>query len=235
MSPFPLLGNEARVGTYVHRFLSRQFESQGPYHYGNREVRTVVRSITGGGLVPPRVTPFRDRPDAVAVDVTPAAMTGSVYEIKHADISVTGRPSSFFNAALTAQAEAIDYISQLRSLLPSITWGLGTTWEANPASGGIKDWGPINAIDPRIGGLTDPGDHLVTFTSYGLVPGAVLWDSVSNNGEGVPLNVLVQYLQNFLVAGVLSAVVAEYSGIYVAGAAADIAVGEASAALISVI
>ena len=93
----------------------------------------------------------------------------------------------------------------LRSVL-SYSWSFGTTWEANPATGGIHDWGPINLIIPSTTGKTGPDDELITYTNYTAAAGALLWDSVDAEEEKARAR-----LQGFEALALLAAATAQVS------------------------
>jgi hypothetical protein len=159
------------VGRDVHTYLSRQFESPGgggliDDHWGNREISTISRDI---GFRIPR---NRLRPDAA--EYYGNANTGDLYEFKHVPGDDIDNPFAIGAGIALALADLPVYEAPLMRAVPGSVWAGGSTW-----MDGIHDWGPIATVVPGVAGLTDPGDHLLTFADYEDASGALVWASVS--------------------------------------------------------
>jgi RHS repeat-associated protein len=180
------------VGTFVQNYLSRQFEAPGGTpirnRWGNRWVSTIAKDITG---LP--VPPNKRKPDAA--EYYQGTNTGDVYEFKHVPADDVGNAFAIVAGLLNARFNRPDYEGALDAAVPGSVWGQGVTW-----MNGVHDWGPIDFVDPRITGLTDPGDHLITFADYALLGGALVWASVSPDSTVNTPSGAVETLVNLALA-----------------------------------
>ena len=174
----------ALLGTFVHTFLSSQFEAgviPGTLRFGNRWVSTIVKRLTPMWWFPP----LNLRPDAV--EVFPATLTADVYEFKHAD---------FYDASIDYAShcfggtEAAGYTALLASLVTTYSWARGTTLWAP-----VRFWPTFWA--------TPPGHVLVTFNTSAIVSGSIIYDFLPISDEGMALSLAAELAD----AAVASAVI----------------------------
>jgi fibro-slime domain-containing protein/RHS repeat-associated protein len=157
-------GREDDLGREVHAHLSKKFEAGGiprVTRWGNRQIRTILRDLTGGRVTPPLYWPFTLRPDAVEVTGTMA----DIYEIKPGLLTSVLNPALFLQETLEGFEQLAGYAFLLRGA-PSYTWGPGTSWAS-----GINVWWGFTSANA-------PGDVLVTFNEYTIRPGVVMYEMV---------------------------------------------------------
>ena len=179
----------AFLGTAVHSFLNRAFESftataalvpglisiglnpvpryaAGPgisgsiQRWSNRYISSIAARYGSPGSTNSR------RPDFVEVNTATAPFTGDLYELKAITRSTPNLSTSAMVAGLAF------YYIQLLVSVPNVSWGLGTTWIP-----GLTIW-------PTFTSRWKPADSvLITIDGYSLLPGAIFYDVVGEDDE----------------------------------------------------
>ena len=165
----------AIFGTRVHSYLARAFEGFTPViaftggnpparlpsgrpairppfeRWGNRQIRSIARWYSGRSK-------SILRPDFVEVNTAKSPRTGDIYELKPGSIKALAN----IPANIAAAVQLGLYPRILSSVVPSVSWGLGSTWIS-----GITVWHPPFLM---------PGEALITFDLYSAAPGAIFYD-----------------------------------------------------------
>jgi hypothetical protein len=160
-------------GTRVHGYLGNRFlggRPPGATRFSNRRISTLLLAANGvptkGGLVFSILR--RRRPDLAELNAT--RTSGTLYEIKHADVVSPAAVLNVATAVTTAYAQLLGYRWALNRYSLTTSWSFGATW---PSAGG-----PTLTTWPSYASVQYPGSLLITLTDPKDFPGVVIYDLI---------------------------------------------------------